>query len=316
MAYSFSVNLTPANGAESIWNLIDKLMNVGWEKIKDADGSTYSSSGTQVTSPGSGANGLANTKAWIVLRDPSGAGGRQLCFHNSDSSSYYWRIKYSPSAGFSGGSPSAIQTPTATDEQVIFGSGTDANPDNTQLFYTDGLYKQYIVVDSSAKYGFICVFHLNGTGVPRTVIMMDPLISNTYPSEDVDPVVLYAFYGNGSVLTYSVLNDTTNGPKCYLKKGLAGEGFVTVGASSLTAQGGTIAPGGSGINPHNSKDDTYPIIWARQSAQTSPAGYKGVSSLLKWNGLPRTVGSTLSSKARVIFSDVSMPFDGASTINI
>jgi hypothetical protein len=126
MAYVFTVNQSPATGSLAMWNFVAALIAQGWTKLADSDGTTYSNVGTQVTGGNAGAHGLGNQYAWVVLRDPSGAGGREYCIQNTFSNNLYWRIKYSQSAGFVGGAPSATQVPSATDETVPFGSGTDA----------------------------------------------------------------------------------------------------------------------------------------------------------------------------------------------
>ena len=67
-----------------------------------------------------------------------------------------WRIKYSASAGFVGGSPSNVQTPSATDEQILLSGGTDAAPTYTGLLGTDNTYRaNHIVGDASVGYSFL-----------------------------------------------------------------------------------------------------------------------------------------------------------------
>ena len=71
MAYTFSVNNAPLTGATAMYTLISTLMSAGWLKKADSDGTTYSSTGVQVTSGNSGTNGLGNTNAWVRLQAPA-----------------------------------------------------------------------------------------------------------------------------------------------------------------------------------------------------------------------------------------------------
>jgi hypothetical protein len=70
MAYTFSVNNSPATGAVAMYTLISTLVTAGWTKVMDSDGTTYSASGVQVTSGNVGTNGLGNSSAWVRLKAP------------------------------------------------------------------------------------------------------------------------------------------------------------------------------------------------------------------------------------------------------
>ena len=100
-----------------------------------------------------------------------------------------------------------------------------------------------------------------------------------------------------------------------MKKGLSGEGWVTMQACYLTNYNN--APvgygGGSPVNPHNGKDELFPVVWDRRSALTAPTGYKGVSSLFQWLGTSRSVGDTITkitSKDKIVIGHLIADWDG------
>jgi hypothetical protein len=106
MAYTFNTNQTPATCAEAVYNLKTLLKLVGWTVKKSSDGTTYNSTGDQISSGASGANGMNNARAWFVIQEP-GTVPRQFCLQRQNTvgvnTSYQWRVKYSRYAGFTGG---------------------------------------------------------------------------------------------------------------------------------------------------------------------------------------------------------------------
>lgn len=212
MAKSYKVNFTPTTGAEAMFELKNVLTGSGWTVVSSSDGTTLSS-GDAVTS-----TSLANTRAWFLIQEPTGIGGRQWCFQRTTANTT-WRVKISPNAGFSGGTPNSGSVPSATDQAVVVGSGTDASPTGGQLFGTDGTYKFHIIADNTAigpagnqAYGFWAFSNLIGnTNVYAniaTLLMQEPLAVGTYPalvgtrevttSGDADPAIYVCAYESGS----------------------------------------------------------------------------------------------------------------------
>jgi len=315
MAYQFLTNQAPATGGLAMWNLISKLISVGWTKTQDSDGTTYSNTGTQVTGGGSGANGLMNTRAWVVLRSPAGAGGRQLCIQCTFSNGEYWRIKYSTTAGFTGGTPDATTVPSATDEAIVFGGGTDASPGTVAYFQTGGTYYQQVIADNAAPYGVFMICYQKVTGTCWTALVLDPLVTNTYPVGEQDALTTYVYYNSGlEIMTTTSLSSEGTGPASWLAYGLGGAGFVRTPALFYTNISGIqIAPGAIGQNAITGEDETFPVLYGRRGSLGAPVGYKGVSSLMTWKGSNRATGDTYNSKARAIFGDISVPWDGTTT---
>ncbi len=134
MAYTFSVNNTPLTAPIAFYGLISTLVTAGWTKMSDSDGTTYSSSGVQVTSGATGSGGLGNNHAWVRLQSPPTNGGaitnqtREVIFQRG-TSDFSWRIKYSAHGKFIGGIPNATSTPmneTTAAYSEINQSGTTA----------------------------------------------------------------------------------------------------------------------------------------------------------------------------------------------
>ncbi len=130
MAYTFSTNNAPATFGIGMYTLISTLMTAGWTKVMDSDGTTYSASGTQVTSGGVGANGLNNASAWVRMRSPATNGGsvvnqtRELVIQRG-STHLIWKLKYSASALFKGGNPGATVTPSNQTADLYLESNKD-----------------------------------------------------------------------------------------------------------------------------------------------------------------------------------------------
>lgn len=319
MTYQFSVNNTPATGSVAIYGLISTLIAAGWTKIKDSDGTTYSSGGVAVSSGAAGAAGLGNDRAWINMRAPGAVAGstREIIFQRGNGSDLNWRIVYS-STGFALGSPSATQTTSAADEQVLMGGGTAASPSFGSMFNSNNLYKAHYCADNANNYSFYALFPNNGTGLVGAVFSMDAMLAGTFPSADIDPYVFYiTTYSGSDKMLASNLTTDTGAFKGYLAKGLPGVGFVELSSHQFTNSGGTtVVPGALGSNAHTNEDEELPFNLWRRGALTSPTGWKGVSSLYRWMGTNRTFGNTLSSLSRIVVGPVSLPWNGATVPNI
>jgi len=312
MAFSQFINGNiPLTGALAMWDVISMLISAGATKLADSDGTTYSSSGTRVTGGGSGSNGLGNTSAWVRLQLP---GGRELTIQRGASNTV-WRVKYSASAHFTGGSPGATQTPSATDEAIRLGGGTDASPTYTSIFATDATYKLYGGAGGATDgFWFATVLIVGGT--QSAGMFFDPLSSST--TSDGDACVIGVSI-SGSAFTSGTLglnsaSATTGGVMGWLKYGLAGSGFVAIPALTLNDGGGAMWPNVAGTNPHTTKDALELLQYGRKSSLSAPTGPKGVSNFVAWNASSRSSLETYSvdsTRDRIVFSDLNFPWNGA-----
>ncbi|HVI42661.1 MAG TPA: hypothetical protein VM577_18575 [Anaerovoracaceae bacterium] len=304
MTFLFDVNNPTLTGPQAMYKMKQLLVSAGWVVKSSGDGlSAFSSSTDIITSGSSGANGWANTTAWVRIQSPAGAASREFMIQRSNSNTA-WLINYSYSAGFSGGSPSATAAPTATDSQTII---------NTTLFNTDNNYRWNAMADTVSPYGFyMMTFDPGGTAPssnpPGAAWMMEPMVAGSFSTLDVDPVVHYATNGQNWTNT-----DTTH-QFAYLKKGLAGEGFVNVSWGHYTIPNNTIFPRGLGTDVYTGKFMLMPIIYARPTSLTAPVGWKGIGKMARWISMFATSPTLISvstSKDFVCVGDVALPWNGS-----
>ncbi len=333
MAHSFTTNQTPTTGSRAMYMWIATMLAAGWTKVADSDGTTYDPSGAQITSGASGANGLANAFAWVVLEDPNGV--RQFCLQRSSSGNVNWRWKYSYLAKFIGGSPSATQVPSATDEQVFVGGGSDASPTFQQMLSADGGYTfNTCACDTTLGYSFYWMSWLSGN--PNSTwhgVAFDVLTPGSYSSSDVDPAWLYRstissgtsnpFAGN-EVGHTAVVNSWSyfkaSGVPTWLPTQLwtvadQANGLGLFGAYSASNGGNTH---GLSANSWDGTDDGLPAIYGRSKAPGTANGFKGFGSMLRMMAPLRALGDTYSinagSKNYINMGCVGLPWDGSTPV--
>ena len=314
MALQKSLNNTPATGAVLLYTYKELLKTATWTIPSSSDGTTYNAAGDQITTGASGAGGFANNSAWIYAKQP---GSNRGLVWQRGTTNLLWRIKYSPSAGFSGGTPGATRVPSATDEVVLCGGGTDAAPTFATILPTDGTYRWNAIAYDTAPYGTLHFGFPTGGGNPNVGFALDPLTGTA--AGDPDPYALYlpqnsttAFRGAAGSQDFTTENGTHT-PKGFLGALGTASNFVGI----LPAFPGT--PAGVGAttaalpaNPFTSDNEGEPFYYARRNALAAPRGRKGYSSLMRVNltaGL--TTGTTGASLAWVLVGNVWVPWDGA-----
>lgn len=299
MAYTFESNggVVVATGSVVIYLLKTLLKSVGWTVPSSSDGTTYNSSGDQITTSASGAGGMANNNAWFRIKEP-GANGREYLFQRGTTNPA-WRILYSgPSNGFTGGSPSATQTPSAADEQGIAGGGTHASPTFTTWFGTDGTYKVRMAAGGATElYTWYMWTHNTASFAPISALAMEKFVAGTYNALDEDPsATLFELTGAfGSVMhTGGSATSGSAGFKAWFKKALVGAAYTVYGWCNYTFAGTVYGPGGTsgsgGINPYSGKDDVLPLFFAR--AGSGNVGRKGIAYMFKAAAFLRAQGDT------------------------
>lgn len=315
MAFVFS-KTTPTTGAVAMFNLKELLKTAGWTVMSSSDGTTYNAGGDQISSGAAGANGMANNNAWFRIRSPAGAGAVEYIFQRG-TTNLVWRGKRSRTAGFTGGSPSATQTPSATDEGTFLGGGTDAAPTFAGFHTTDNTYRWNVGADNASPYGWWAGAFTTGGGAIHAVLAHDPL-TGTEPTDADQFMGIMACTGQSGYsnahLTSEVQTATTRFCFSQAISAAPAAGFLLWSGCTLhnNIQNALVAPTGLPTNPITTKDEVFPIVWARRSALATP-GYKGVSTIMKWTGTTRTTGDTLSvssTRDRIIYGDVSLPWDG------
>jgi hypothetical protein len=322
-----SVNNSPNTGAEAIYAFKTTLKSAGWTVPRSSDGSTYNSSGDQITSAGTGAGGMENNWAWFVIESPNGE--HQWCFQKDQNDNAEWRVKISSLDGFTGGSPDATQTPSATDEQIILGSGTDASPTCADLFPTDTNYKFHVIAQNAAvgtgvpMYGF-WAFATSNSGLPVSLIFQEPTDPDTFPelssgtraspvTGDPDPCLYVCQYnaaGQQFTITYWQSLFTL---RMWYRMNYGDEAWhycdcpyyygAYIGAPHIGTDG-------YGSNIYNSSDDGLPIMFGREVTD-GDAGLKGFSKFLKMRTINRDYPNTinLATDAMVYAGHILIPWE-------
>lgn len=305
MAHQFLLNqaIGSVQYHMTFWNLLQTMLAAGWTKTQDSDGTTYSPTGTALTTSAK----LANDGAWFVVRDP--AGKREFCIQHDKLASingqYYWRIKYSKAAHFTGGSPAAKQVPSATDEAVIFGGagngGTDASP-TFQMFNVSGTtwVNHTVCCDASMGYSFYTIEVQTGGTTIYGGFYMDALTGTD--ALDDDPVIVCA-ERNGSLFSSWTASTNYNFEPAYnAPLGPSGWfGNASYGGQALKGTGYAYwylnYPGSAGADTWSGKDSAPAPVWCYRSYSNGyyPYGGKGFSSLLRFPGTNQSNLYTYSS---------------------
>lgn len=351
MSNVFSTNHVAFSGAESMYELKKLLAGAGtdtsqgsaggvgtagWTVVRSSDGTTANTalSGIDRWQSGlSGAKGCGNNNAWIVLQAPTDGGvTRQVCIQRGTADES-WRVGYSYSGVFTGGT--ATVAPTATDGKsmigapsVAGGSATDGFTSGTVTYSTvfpaAGTHVMNAMARTTAPYAFWMSAYDGFSAM--AFLMLDGLISGSYPvspdtSPENDPYVAFGVQTNVAGLNLAAAGSTgamsSSYAKTWLKKGLAGVGWVQTGAGVFTISNSVLSPAASlGGMSSNAKDVLLPVFWSRLAAETAPTGGKGFSTLLKQCARARSIKDTISiasgtSKEYIVMGDFVLDWDGS-----
>ena len=320
MTFSYYVNNTITNHGDVFYQIKELLKTVGWVVQSSSDGLTYNASGDIITSGGAGAGGMNNTNAWYVLAHPTLDGyQRYLCLQiGSSKNNIRYKISWTP---FNGGSPGILRVPSATDERVLYGSGTDASPYMAVILDTTtaNIRINLIAGDSADDYAFFMLFNKVGTGALGGAIIMEKLICHAL---DVDP---YIYYIQGtSTYPYTYLNAYVShdfaspGSYCpvgWIKKSYTDAVFVkcvTSWYSTAISSSNYQAVGQLGSDPYDGTDVILPLIfYSPNNSQTSIPSYKGQSVNMKLSGSNRTALETSNTRTRIYSGPFSFPWNGS-----
>lgn len=161
-------------------------------------GGVYAQSGDVITGPSS-----LGDQSWFVLKGHGIVDGgvvyyRQLCFQFDMSGNV--RITYSPRNGFTSAASTTL-APSATDQQILYGSGTNAAPTYLQLWPTSGAWLQARFSESDDA--FLMFSYTVGGSYPTAMFYLEvipPLYVIGGTLIDHDPAVLYARAGSNCAL--------------------------------------------------------------------------------------------------------------------
>ena len=231
---------------------------------------------------------IADTSgSWMRIQMPTANSVlREVLFQRGTNGASSWNIRYSRTAGFITGG-SATTVPTATDSQIVL-SGAAGGA--TQFGAATGL-TALAMCDDAAPYGFSLV--TNSTAASGDGFFMDPMVTGTFDTADVDP---YVFGAGSALFTEGAMGTSTAGSNIWgwHKKGLAGEGWVQFGAIGPYCMGGTGSSAFLGTDAYTGYDIALGLNWARIASQSAPTGWKGSSTFLKLCMVNRTKKDTFS----------------------
>jgi hypothetical protein len=207
---------------------------------------------------------------------------------------YYGGVYYSPGANFSGGT--GTSRATASDEVVIF---------ETSMFsgFT-GVLALY--ADDASPYGFYALGWNTSLTRQQMYVVWDPLTNCA--AGETDPYIwhigdTYPF----STTSIGEVSDLVTDRRCVGTLGAFG-GTIP-GQYYVTGSGTIIVPEQGPDNLYNSNEMTWPILYARPSS-ISNSGYKGVGTIVRWNGQSHTTKDTLASETRMVYGVVNVPWNG------
>lgn len=288
MAYVGLTNVSMSQGgaADFLYATYAALTSASWVTLGSGTGAAggYSSSGSLISSAAT----FNSNGAWVRMREPSGAGGREYILMRGSAGTTAL-VKYSRSDGFVSGSPGAATAPhtgTSGDGRVILGSGTDTTAviaaSGSTLCGASG-YVQAIASDTAVNgtYGFWTFQYAAGTGILGGIVMTEGVAPGSTPASDADPSwrmrsIASEWWAGSSAnaswwQAYNTVGETyqTAGWMAMVASPNAGVGNI---ASSMFPLAGTPY----GLDPYDGKSSFFPLFIGKLN--TYPKGYTtGVS---------------------------------------
>jgi hypothetical protein len=205
----------------------------------------------------------------------------------------------------------------------VLGDATDAAPTFYPIWFNSSantsLEKFQGAALGAAPYGFWFCGTPIGSGLTGTAFMMDPV---TGDPADADAVNFHSAGGNSNNIPFKAANlgttavlpaTTTNtayNPAFY---NVAKTIWLTSAAMELyqNASGAIVGGSGGAISPFSGNAIGLPVFWFRVGILPTAQGPKGVSSLMRWTGVPRTTSiDTAGALAWICMGDVYLPWDG------
>jgi hypothetical protein len=209
MAFTIYANEKPGGEIFVASRVHALMLTHGFTVQASSDGTVYSAAGNAIN-PAAGdpnvlssyiAGSIGNPSAWVRYRHT--ALGYELLLQRGTSYGSTWRMLLSPSAGFSGGSPSATQRPTATDERAVLGNTTTGTQDNLYAIPSFGntLHAARVHMmfgDADENYSFAVVARFLGLGASPGGMggwFIDNLDASSFDPSDTSTQVI-GFFGN------------------------------------------------------------------------------------------------------------------------
>jgi hypothetical protein len=185
--------MSNGGAADMLYAIYGAMVSASWSCLGSGTGAAggYSSSGSLITSAAT----FNSVGAWVRMREPSGAGGREYLMMRGLTATGSL-IKYSRSTGFVSGSPGAATAPhtgASGDGQVILGVGTDVNATiagSGSILTDNGTGYAHCVASDTANngvYGFWAMKTAPTTGILGSFFCSEAVQAGTTNAADTDP---------------------------------------------------------------------------------------------------------------------------------
>lgn len=275
-----------ANGHETFYALVSRLVLNGWTYLAWSNGSTRTGSAGPAA-----ATDLNASNAWVLVQHTASS-RRFSAQRKADSNT--WSLQY-------------------TDGSVSLTTGNATTPDNhatyTRLFYNNGqLYpntgttttKAHIVIDDATA-SFILALRRTpfvGGSISAVSFIFYDLATNVVWSANPDPFVVGASYSAADTAFNSI---TSSGNSSWYKRGISGENYV----STTLENPGSVA--GHGTSDPSGIDTEFEVRWVTTN---SILGKSTLFRLVQPYRTPIGGMDSGSSFARAAFGQVTIPNDG------
>jgi len=320
MNYQFLKIPTMTAAFEEIpYDIKTALKSVGWVVKASGDGlSAYSATTDIINTMTSGANGWLNARAWFRIQSPSG--NEEYIFQRTTATAI--RVKMSHFAKFTGGSPSSTTTPSATDEALLMGGGSDASPTGYSASGLTG-YRHYIGMDADAPYSWysLVIFpggYSGGTGNSIPYFMAQDGLSQIEPTDASQIFTMYC--GSQTMLQSTFTNpgsvtlSSSGGFFCARYPSTSTASAVPIGWNIVGLNASSISMAGNcSGNIITLKEELLPFGLWRSTSLVSPA-FKGLSATFRLLGANKAPGDTLSvnsTRDKIILGQFVFPWDGS-----
>lgn len=305
--YRSEVNFVPVTDNEEVLvALVDVLVDAGWSVIARSDGSTVTSDGSE-----NSAAQWANTDAWTHLRDPTGAGGRDITIQRGSTSRALRMFIGLRGDAMSGGDATTAPTPSGTNGQLIGTGGSydtawfPATPSQTRWHMSAGENPE---ATSGDVYPFYLIGRVTPGGTASKCMVLAPLetpADGVVGDADDEPWVAFV----SANLTSSV---QLSG---WFKANLTGEQFV-VGGITLESQPTNMR----GLNPYSGLYDQAQLMV--HDATAGLLQRKGVipADFMRWEGDSahaslETYNLATEGNAFALFDDIAIRWPHATSVD-
>lgn len=292
-----------ANMGDYFYQIKEFLKLNGWTVAGSSDGTTGGMDAIdRIVSPTTINN---NANRWVVVQSPhiTPSDRIQILFGGNATGLSYGRIDWCPEADFVGATTAVPTSATALTVRNALISSV------APLRFT-------MLADDAPPYGWaLLITSLGNIALAEGGMGLFPLDITVAPDNPGKPYVFYITDDSGASThwrTNEISNNTINVSStgfCVAQGNNTTLSFVAPGMTLTTDGNATIMPGGSFQDPTGA-DVSSPIIFQ------SSTYFFGSTSFARWNGTPRNHLDTLSDgvvpRARIIFGQVSLPWDGTS----